>query len=182
MPPVPVVTALSDHRGWVVAVSVAAPGRVVDRRRIELLDPGIEASPMERAPRGGPVAPVAADVLAAGASATAHAREGLAALVDALGPAHRLVTLLIAEAPPGLPRSLEGILESYRAKNVADARIYRDALRDAAAMLGIPVHPPPGEPAAEDRVRALGAGLGPPWTAEHRLAAGRALVVLDTLG
>jgi hypothetical protein len=37
---------IADHLGWAVAVTASADHEVVDRRRIELVEPGISAAPI----------------------------------------------------------------------------------------------------------------------------------------
>jgi hypothetical protein len=37
---------IADHLGWAVAVAAAADHGVVDRRRIELVEPGVSAAPI----------------------------------------------------------------------------------------------------------------------------------------
>ena len=37
---------IADHFGWAVAVTATAEGEVVDRRRIELVEPGVTAAPI----------------------------------------------------------------------------------------------------------------------------------------
>jgi hypothetical protein len=36
-----------DHLGWAVAVTASADHEVVDRRRIELIEPGVTAAPIQ---------------------------------------------------------------------------------------------------------------------------------------
>jgi hypothetical protein len=40
---------VADHLGWAVAVSASADHEVVDRRRIELIEPGMSAAPLAHA-------------------------------------------------------------------------------------------------------------------------------------
>src|SRR5690242_5799431 len=37
---------IADHLGWAVAVTASADHEVVDRRRIELIEPGLSAAPI----------------------------------------------------------------------------------------------------------------------------------------
>ena len=41
-----VFVAVADHLGWAVVVTATSDHRVVDRRRIELLEPGLPAAPL----------------------------------------------------------------------------------------------------------------------------------------
>jgi hypothetical protein len=37
---------IADHLGWAVAVTASADHEVVDRRRIELIEPGLSQAPI----------------------------------------------------------------------------------------------------------------------------------------
>jgi hypothetical protein len=37
---------IADHLGWAIAVTASADHEVVDRRRIELIEPGMTAAPI----------------------------------------------------------------------------------------------------------------------------------------
>ena len=127
-------------------------------------------------------------------SVALHARAALSELQADLGAEHRLVSIALREGPGRRrPDTFAEILESQTKMITADGDLYRDALRDAAAELGIEAEliPPKDETerAAEalgvdaGRVEALlgeiGRGLGPPWRKEHRSAAAAAIAVLD---
>ena len=43
---------VAHHLGWAVVVTAAHDGRVVDRRRVELIEPGLPAAPVHHV--GGP--------------------------------------------------------------------------------------------------------------------------------
>jgi hypothetical protein len=91
-----------------------------------------------------------------------------------------------------LPGTVAGVLASHAAMHAAEGQLYRDALAEAAAELGLDVvvHPR-GAAVAEaasalgvDAARvdglvgALGRTVGPPWQKEHREAAAAALAEL----
>jgi len=42
---------IAHHLGWAVAVTASAGHEVVDRRRIELIEPGLPAAPVEHEAR-----------------------------------------------------------------------------------------------------------------------------------
>src|SRR5689334_18511325 len=46
MSPDPLRLGIADHFGWAVAVTASADREVVDRRRIELVEPGVCAAPI----------------------------------------------------------------------------------------------------------------------------------------
>src|SRR5215210_2783946 len=75
-----------DHFGWAVAVTASADHEVVDRRRIELVEPGITAAPIHydsaRLDEAATAALVA-KVRASSARATSAALDELAAALPA---------------------------------------------------------------------------------------------------
>ena len=73
---------IADHLGWAVVVTASADHRVVDRRRIELVEPGVTAAPIHYDGRHHDVAGMSAlvaEVRPSVARATAAALDGLAA-------------------------------------------------------------------------------------------------------
>ena len=175
---------IADHFGWAVAVTASADHAVVDRRRLELLEPGVTAAPIhhDSARLDVPeteelVARVRASV---GRAATAALDELAAALP---GPVE---SLSLRTWPPDCPDDISVQRRSpYEAR--ADAIMYRQILADVAAERGWPV-------VLYDAKRVLGlaadrlgdrAGdvldgprraLGPPWTKDHRVALAAAVV------
>jgi hypothetical protein len=59
---------ITDHFGWAVAVTASADHEMVDRRRIELIEPGVSAAPIHYESRLLEVAATAALVAKARAS------------------------------------------------------------------------------------------------------------------
>jgi hypothetical protein len=184
---------VSDHRGWLVVVCVGARGGVpfvADRRRVELVDDGVERQPFHHAAPDATAAEVVPRVAALRAATCARAGAGLADLRDRLGGP--LVGVAIEEESRTLPDSTDEILESQQLRIAADAGIYRDAVRVAAEKLGAEVMALPRASelgraaealeAREDEVDALlarlGRELGPPWRKEHRKAAAMAIAAL----
>lgn len=176
------IAGISDHRGWAVIVCVARPGHVVDRRRITLIDEGLEPQPLHHPEPNASLSETEARVRAVVDSATTHALRGLRALKEELAPRHRLTAITLPEGPEGLPDSVAEILASYKASVTADTRLYRDALCAAAAKLEIAVvrHPRRFKLPPESILRELGRNLGPPWREEHRVAAAAALAAFET--
>jgi hypothetical protein len=170
----------------VVAGEVRSP-QVVLRRRIEMTDPGdMTAKQPYHAAEGMAVAKARTFLGCSSERAAARATEGLEAAVGELrrsGFAAR--TLGILQAAGRLPADLGSILASHALIHTADGEHFRDALarageglgltvvrlreRDlearASAVLRIPAAP------LKERVSALGRELGPPWTADQKLAA-----------
>lgn len=185
------------HTGWAAAVVLIGPPdspRVVERRRVNLLAPGI---PFEcyHAAAVMPLARAEALVKKARNTATELAREALRHIADGLrATKDELVAagVVLSSARPLL--SLEEALSSHAMKHAAEGQLYRQALMDAANGLGLRVAAAPerdladvaaGVPsmsAAALRGRAgdLGRELGPPWALDQKTAALVAWLALAT--
>lgn len=181
------------HNGWAILVTIDADGRrpaVVDRRRVELIAPDVPGNPFHHEGLRLPLSEAAAAVERSRASALAHARDALAALVKAL-PLSRIEAIALPE-PRKVPEQLADVLASGNVVYVADRHMYEVALSSAAASLRLPVvrHPRDHEYASaaasldvrEATVRkyldGLRVSLGPPWQKDHRAAAAAAIGVL----
>jgi hypothetical protein len=198
------VVGVADHAGWahLVTVGVATGGPdagagagterpvVVDRRRCELLDPALPRQPYHAAD-GLPAGEAEALVTRVTEAAREGAHSALAALVAEVDGT---VAALALRAGGGraLPDTVAGVLASHASMHAAEGQLYRDALAEAAAELGLDVvvHAR-GAAVAEaasalgvdatlvdDVVGALGRTVGPPWQKEHREAAAAALAEL----
>jgi hypothetical protein len=195
--PSPAAVGVADHSGWanLVTVSVAAGGRspvVVDRRRCELLGPEVPRQPYHAATELD-AAEAEALVARVADAALIGARSALATVTSEVGPACRPVVLALrAGGDRPLPETVAGVLASHAAMHAAEGQLYRDALAEAAAGLGLEVvlHAR-GDEVAEattalgvdadgvaETVAALGRTVGPPWQKEHREAATAALAEL----
>ncbi len=177
------VAGVSDHGGWAVVVCVAN-GEVVDRRRIELIAPGLPALPHHHDAQKLPMADAVALVERVRRSAAACARNALEAL-----PAN--VAAITIRKRQTLPPTIEERITNYRAQNVADWVMYRDVLAEAAEALGWSVSEYDAktvfDEAAEalgvedvsERLSEIGKALGPPWRRDHRLATAAAMVAAE---
>jgi len=120
-------------------------------------------------------------------SAAERARAGIARLV---AERHAGTHVLGASPYDHLPEALEEVLSSRARTNAADGMLYREALAEAAAELGMLVRriPRKSDPlalAAEAMgvevasvaalVAELGRAAGPPWRKDHETAAAAAL-------
>jgi len=88
---------------------------------------------------------------------------------------------------PPLPQTVAGRIQDYRAQNVADSVMSREALAGAAKARGWFVRwYDPGSVLADaahalgreeldDLLRSAGAALGPPWQRDHRVAMAAAI-------
>jgi hypothetical protein len=196
----PVVAGVTDHNGWAVFVCVSAKDgapEVVDRRRVELIEPGLPNQPYEHDTLGLNTAEAERLVREVRESAGHCAERALSRLRSSLGSnlgARREIVSLALRAAP-LPRLPGTMAEAHASRPVmmrADAMLYYDALCTSAASLGISVTTfPRGEerPRAAEATAAtaerldqflsgLRASLGPPWQQDHQAAAARAIAVL----
>ena len=92
---------IADHLGWAVAVTVSADHEVVDRRRIELIEPGLTAAPIHYESRRLDVAATVALVAKVRASvvrATSAALDEIAATL-----AEPVVSMSLRSWPPDFP-------------------------------------------------------------------------------
>ena len=169
---------IAHHFGWAVAVTASAEHHVVDRRRIELIEPGMPTAPIHHEGAGledDAVAAMVADFRASAARATAASLDELAA--DVVGP---IVSLSLRAWPPDFPDDI-AVQRLVPHESRADSVMYRQVLADAARARGwdIVLFDAKG---VEDRARrVLGdradrvllgprKALGPPWTKDHRIA------------
>lgn len=169
---------MAHHLGWAVAVTATADHRVADRRRIELVEPGVPSAPVHH--EGKPLddaalARLVARVRASATRATAASLDELARAVD-----EPIVSLSLRAWPPDFP---DDIARQRRApyESRADSVMYRQILHHLARARGWRVHVyEAGD--VESRAAALLAeradeilhgprtALGPPWTKDHRMA------------
>jgi hypothetical protein len=169
---------VADHLGWAVAVTAAADHSVVDRRRIELVEPGVSAAPIHYESARLDVAATAALVAAVRASVVRACSAALDDLAGALPAPVASISLRLW--PLDFPDDIAVQRRApYEAR--ADAIMYRHVLAEAARARGWEVHcydakhveaqaaDVLGERAAEI-IRGPRATLGPPWTKDHRVA------------
>jgi hypothetical protein len=190
------VTGVADHSGWAVFVCVRAKGRVpevVDRRRVELIEPGMPIRPYEHETLDLSMVEAERLVQEVRESAVHCAERALSRLRSSVGALGEMVSIALREPP--LARIPRTVAEAHASRPVmmrADAMLYHDALCSTAASLGI------GAAMfgrGSERVRAaealgitverldqflsgLRATLGPPWQQDHQTAAARAIAAL----
>jgi len=184
---------IAHHFGWAVAVTASADLEVVDRRRIELIGPGVPAAPIHH--EGGPhplhrsgeplgddaLAALVAEVRTSALRATSAALDELAAALPA-----PIVSVSIRGWPAEFP---EDIAVQRRApyESRADSVMYCRVLAELAADRGWAVHFYNAKDAESEAARMLGdrakevlhgprATLGPPWSKDHRMALAAAIV------
>jgi hypothetical protein len=192
---VDVALGFSLHTGWAVAVAVAGSPthpEVVVRRQVELVDPALPRQVYHAAARE-PTEAGAALVGSVERSARAHASRAVEHLRDDLvADGHRPIAVALCAEPHEVPADLGRILANHTLIHAAEGELYREAVEAAAEWLGLPVLQVAAKrvPAevrdrlglSDDRQRALvqevGAGLGPPWRADHKQATLLAVVAL----
>ena len=169
---------IADHLGWAIAVTASAEHEVVDRRRIELVEPGVTPAPIHYESARLDVAGTAALVRKVRASvvrATSAALDEVGAAVPA-----PIVSMSLREWPSDFPDDIAVLRRApYDAR--ADAVMYRQVLAELAHERGWAVHlyrakDVEGQAAAvlgersEEVLYGPRATLGPPWTRDHRVA------------
>jgi hypothetical protein len=197
-----VAVGVAEHGNSAVLVTVGPDGRLLDRRRIDLTEPGLPTHPHHHqgswavgryldSPWARPT--TLADALAlverVRESAVHGARAGLEALAASLPlPIARIA---IRVCPP-LPPTVEERIADNRAQTVADSVMYREALAAAAAARGWSViwydrdrvfdaaAAALGRVDIEPVLREMGRSAGPPWQAKHKLAAAAAIAANGT--
>jgi hypothetical protein len=172
------------HLGWAVAVTASADHEVVDRRRIELVEPGVTAAPIHYESRRLDVAATATLVRKVRASVVRASSAALDELAAALAAPVRSFSL--RAWPFDFP---DDIAVQRRApwEARADAIMYRQELAELAHARGWQVHLYDAKAVVDQAARRLGprapevlhgprATLGPPWTKDHRVALAAAIV------
>lgn len=169
---------VADHFGWAIVVAASADHEVVDRRRVELVEPGVTPAPIHYDSSRLDVAATAALVATVRASvvrATAAALDDLAAALPA-----PVVSISLRTWPPDFPDDIAVQRRSpYEAR--ADAVMYRKILADLAQARGWDVHLYKAKDVIGQATAKLGgraadvlqsprATLGPPWANDHRTA------------
>lgn len=183
-----VAAGFKAHSGWAAVVVVAAAGDgydVIERRRIELVDPRDAgwAKAVYHAVEGRELA-VAERVVDKGVAAVRGvARRELHELVERLrGAGHEVTGCAVLVGAP-MPRySVEQVLAVHVRMHQAEGAMFVDALCDAVAHAGVLLVRVPAKDvdreAGSDPITALGKRLGPPWARDQRTATAAALRVL----
>ena len=175
---------IADHLGWAVAVSASADHEVVDRRRIELVEPGITAAPIHYEGKRLDAAAATALVAKVRASVVRATSASLDELANAL-PAP-IVSISLRSWPADFPDDIAVQLRApYEAR--ADAIMYRQVFSELAHARGWKVHFYTAKEVEGQAVSMLAeradevllgprATLGPPWAKDHRVALAATIV------
>ncbi|MGE0879966.1 MAG: hypothetical protein AB7L13_22350 [Acidimicrobiia bacterium] len=178
---------VAHHLGWAVVVTATGDHDVVDRRRVELVEPGLPSAPIHH--EGGAwamhssgaaiddagLARLVRDVRASVRRSTEVALRDLAATLD--GP---IESISVRMWPDDFPTAIE-VLRQVPYESRADSVMYCQVLVEVAAGFGWAVRRYDAktvERRAEqflgDRAHEVLHGprhrLGPPWAKDHRIA------------
>ena len=175
-------------------VTVAPGGELLDRRRIDLTDPGLPRRPHHHegswavgrylnTPGARALSP-AALVERVRECAARGARDGLETLAAAVPVPVASIAIRVC---PDLPPTTEERIVDSRAQTFADSVMYREVLATAAEARGWSAYwydrgrvfrdaaAAVGREDVDAFLHALGQRIGPPWQAKHKLAAAAAL-------
>jgi hypothetical protein len=171
---------LYDHFGWAIAVTTSPAHEIVDRRRIELLEPGMGSAPIHhegKALDDAGAAALVAEVRASIARATAAAFDELPT---------GITTVCLRAIPADFPTDIS-VLRQVPWEARADAVMYREEIAAVARARGWAVALYDAKRVEAQAAERLGkqAGellhdvrerLGAPWTKDHRLALAATIV------
>ncbi len=191
------VVGVAEHGNSAVLVTIAPDGELLDRGRVDLTH-DLPTHPYHHegswavgryvnSPWARPTSLVDAVALVetVQGAAALGALESLGALAAGVpAPIGGIAIRLCSELPP----TIEERIADARAATMADSIMYRQALAGAAEARGWRVHWYRREHVFRDAATAVGGGdldavlsamgrsAGPPWRAEHKLAAAAAIV------
>jgi len=172
------LVGIYDHLGWAIAVTASSEHDVVDRRRIDLLEPGMPNMPIHHPGHGlspDEITALVTRVRASAELATTASFDALAAgLPGSVASAH--LRILPADFPTDIAIQLRPPYEAQ-----ADAIMYRQVIAAVATARGWALRFYDAKTAesdaaailkgrADEVLRAPRDRLGPPWTKDHRTA------------
>jgi hypothetical protein len=169
---------IAHHLGWAVAVTASAGHVVADRRRMELVEPGMPAAPVEHGIAtldDDAAAQMVTGVRAAALRAASASLDHLAAALP--GP---VVSMSLRAWPLDFPDDI-AVRRRPPYQSRADSVMYCQVLSECAHDRGWQVHLFDAKAVEAQAARILGdragevlgrprATLGPPWTKDHRIA------------
>jgi hypothetical protein len=175
---------IAHHFGWAVAVTASADHKVVDRRRIELIEPGLPTAPIHR--KGDPLddaatAALVAQVRASVVRATSRALDELATALP-----EPIVSMSLRAWSLDFPQDI-AIQRRAPHEARADSIMYRQVLAELARARGWDVHLYDARDVearavgrlaerADEILRGPRAAIGPPWAKDHRMALAATIV------
>jgi hypothetical protein len=193
----PAAFGFKAHSGWAALVVVggdADRARVLDRRRVELVDEGESWAKApyhaaEELPPADARALVARSLKVARRNTTRALEQEIRRAADAGHPVGACAVLMGTPMPPW---STDEILAVHFRMHKAEGVMWRAAIAEAAIECGLRLVPVAEKRLGEEARRALGAtpaavarrlgdlgqGLGPPWGKDQKDAALAALIAL----
>jgi hypothetical protein len=169
---------MAHHLGWAVVVTASADHHVVDRRRIELIEPGMARAPIHH--EGKPLsddaaAELVAQVRASAGRATSASLDELASVLD-----EPVVSVSLRTWPLDFPDDI-AVQRRVPYEARADSVMYRQILAELAHARGWAVHFYDAKSVEAQAARILAeradevlygprSTLGPPWAKDHRMA------------
>jgi hypothetical protein len=184
---------IAHHFGWAVAVTALPDFEVVDRRRIELLEPGLPAAPIHH--EGGThdlhsggeplddddLGALVADVRRSATKVTAASLDALATSLS-----EPISVVAIRGWPSDFPEDI-GTQRRPPYESRADSVMYCQVLAEVAAERGWDLRTYDAKTVESDAASVLGDRarqvlhgprnvLGPPWSKDHRTALAATIV------
>jgi hypothetical protein len=175
---------IAHHLGWAVAVTASDDHEVVDRRRIELIEPGMPTAPIHH--EGKPLDDAATAAMVT--EVRASARRATAASLDEIATEapEPIVSMSLRGWPLDFP---DDIAVQRRApyESHADSIMYRQVLAELGRAHGWDIHLYDAKEVESQAMSILGeradkvlrgprATLGPPWAKDHRMALAATIV------
>ena len=185
---------IAHHFGWAIAVTASADHKVADRRRIELIEPGLPTAPIHHEggafPLHRPADPLDDDALSVlVAEVRASAQRATSAALDELSAAvpQPITSISLRAWPADFPGDI-AVQRRVPYESRADSVMYRQVLADLARERGWAVHLFEAKDVEKEAARVLGrradevllgprATLGPPWSKDHRMALAATIVL-----
>ena len=180
------VLGFRPHTYWTAAVALSGSPRapsVIERRRMVFAvdDERSVYHQAAEAPDGEAPALIARVRAIVEANAV---REIAALLADLQGAGLAVETAVVPTGRPRAAQPLEKVLQSHSAIHAAEGDFYRDVVAHACAAVGLEVRRLPERDlsqavrdllgldaaALDERLKEIGAALGPPWSEDYRLA------------
>jgi hypothetical protein len=185
---------IAHHFGWAVAVTASADHRVVDRRRIELIEPGLPTAPVHH--EGGPhllhrtgepldddaLAELVTEVRASVVRATTASLDEIAAALPA-----PITSMSLRAWSADFPTDIT-VQRQVPYESRADSVMYLEVLAELARDRGWEVVRYDAKTVEAEAIGILGEradevlrgprkALGPPWAKDHRMALAATIVI-----
>jgi hypothetical protein len=178
---------IAHHFGWAAAITASADYQVVDRRRIELIEPGVPAAPIHYESKRLDDAATAELVARVRASVARATSASLDELASAAG--EPIISVSIRAWPPDFPDDV-AVLRRVPYESRADSVMYRQVLAEVVRARGWDVHFYEAKKVEDQAARILRGRvsevmygprvtLGPPWGKDHRMALAATIVAAE---